>query len=685
MKYSVIIPIYKVEKYLHRCVDSVLAQTFSDYEIILVDDGSPDNCGKICDEYAKKDSRIKVVHKENGGLSSARNAGLDVAEGEYIYFLDSDDYIKENLLESCVKYMDDGYELVAFNYIGVDEATGQETPVNYRSGFLSLTTSDLRQTFFVNTLPSYRIGWEAWSRVFRRDIIENNHIRFADNKVIFAEDLYFSLCYCACIEKIISISPHLYCYIQRESSIMGKESKNMNLFRMHMLAEAVRAFWEQQGGCADLLEIFPIIYYQIVSGRIYNTQRDLSLSREELRKMIKAEFPDFSVFASYLNKLPKYKKQLTNFFGRAAAVQKIAFAKYIIDGNLPKLILKNRLTIYFGRWYKKKSPQHQAIVKRFKKTKRSGLRVFFIGTEEFGNLGDNQIALSVRAFIQETLPTAELIEVGISEYYIQKPFLKKYIKKDDIIALPGGGNVGDQYATAEEARQDIITSWKNNRKILFPQTIHYSKTDKGNEMLEIAKSHYTSENNLTFFARDQVSFDFAQKNFSCESILVPDIVLSSSKQTSQTREPQILLCMRRDVEKSVSDEEEKIIESYISKSGYELVRTDLQLEFNVQKEDRTVCLNKAFDLWSKSALLITDRLHGMIFAAITGTPCIVLANYNHKVKGAYDWISYLPYIKYAQAIGDVDKFISELLEMKNCTYDPKPLQPYFDKIRKALK
>lgn len=92
MKFSIIIPCYKVEKYLRQCVDSVLVQTFEDYEVIIVDDGSPDGCPAICDEYAIKDNRVKVIHKENGGLSDARNAGLDVAHGEYVMFLDSDDW-----------------------------------------------------------------------------------------------------------------------------------------------------------------------------------------------------------------------------------------------------------------------------------------------------------------------------------------------------------------------------------------------------------------------------------------------------------------------------------------------------------------------------------------------------------------------------------------------------------------
>ena len=93
---SVIVPVYKVENILHYCIDSILNQTYKDFELILVDDGSPDRCPKMCDDYAKKDSRIKVVHKKNGGLSDARNAGMAVATGEYISFIDSDDYVSDD-------------------------------------------------------------------------------------------------------------------------------------------------------------------------------------------------------------------------------------------------------------------------------------------------------------------------------------------------------------------------------------------------------------------------------------------------------------------------------------------------------------------------------------------------------------------------------------------------------------
>ena len=114
---SVIVPIYKVQPYIRRCIDSVMMQTYGDFELLLVDDGSPDDCGRICDEYAEKDNRIRVIHKKNGGLSDARNAGLDAATGEYIYFLDGDDCILPDLLEKAVARMECGLDMVVFSFI----------------------------------------------------------------------------------------------------------------------------------------------------------------------------------------------------------------------------------------------------------------------------------------------------------------------------------------------------------------------------------------------------------------------------------------------------------------------------------------------------------------------------------------------------------------------------------------
>ena len=121
-KISIIVPVYKVEKYINRCIDSILTQTFTDFELILVDDGSPDNCPAVCDRYANQDNRVKVIHKKNGGVSSARNSALDIAQGEYITFCDGDDYYLEDwLLELYSAAQKNSTDITMGNFIEVTE------------------------------------------------------------------------------------------------------------------------------------------------------------------------------------------------------------------------------------------------------------------------------------------------------------------------------------------------------------------------------------------------------------------------------------------------------------------------------------------------------------------------------------------------------------------------------------
>ena len=131
MMVSVIVPIYKIPEYLSCCIDSILAQTYPDFELILVDDGSPDDCGRICDDYAKRDNRIKVVHKVNGGLTSARNAGLEVAKGEWIMHVDGDDWIEPDMIESLIE---------AAQITGADMVIGDFVKYGPSAGYNKLPT-----------------------------------------------------------------------------------------------------------------------------------------------------------------------------------------------------------------------------------------------------------------------------------------------------------------------------------------------------------------------------------------------------------------------------------------------------------------------------------------------------------------------------------------------------------------
>lgn len=225
---SVIVPVYRVEKYLDRCVNSICLQTYRNLEIILVDDGSDDNCPDICDRWAKKDNRIRVIHKRNGGLSDARNAGLKVASGKYVLFVDSDDYIKEETIEVLVDSMiKNNADAVSFGYTKVDE-NGKEIekfiPKLERYDFV---TEKEKVIYIYSVLLQYAIAWEAWNRLYRMDIIKENQLRFELNKEVFAEDMCFNLYYTLCSNNIVCIKESFYSYLIRNTSIMGslKEQK----------------------------------------------------------------------------------------------------------------------------------------------------------------------------------------------------------------------------------------------------------------------------------------------------------------------------------------------------------------------------------------------------------------------------------------------------------------------------
>ena len=250
--------------------------------------------------------------------------------------------------------------------------------------------------------------------------------------------------------------------------------------------------------------------------------------------------------------------------------------------------------------------------------------------------------------------------------------------------LTGGGNFGNEYELSQNIRDDVIKNWKSNKKIIFLQTIYFINATEGKERLEKSREIYIQENNVYLFTREEKSYEFAQKTYDCESFLVPDIVLFKGKQSSIERKRQTLLCMRSDKEKKLSDVERlKIIEA-VQASKSEIIYTDTQLDYNVPKEQRIVEIEKKLNLWRESELVITDRLHGMIFAAITGTPCIALGNYNQKVEGTYQWIQHLPYVKFVKNIDDMEKWVLELPKIKNCQFDHEKLVEKYDSLRRVI-
>ena len=201
---SIIVPVYNVEEYLDECVESLANQTYPDIEIILVDDGSPDNCPQICDKWALRDNRIKVIHKENGGVSSARNAGFDIANGEWIWFVDSDDTVEANALEELLSNKDDS-DLIVF-----------------ASSTDELYTKD--EKFFDEYYFKYRFGFGPCNKLYKKSIIKDNGLQF-DTQETVGEDLLFNITYYQYANTYRFIMSNYYHYRVRENSAMQSNNE----------------------------------------------------------------------------------------------------------------------------------------------------------------------------------------------------------------------------------------------------------------------------------------------------------------------------------------------------------------------------------------------------------------------------------------------------------------------------
>lgn len=208
-KVSIIVPVYNVESYINKCVDSILKQTYENIEIILVDDGSMDLSGNICDEYLKKDNRVKVIHKKNGGLSSARNKGIENATGEFYMFIDSDDYIEENMVERMYfSLINNKCDICVCEYF-TDGLNSVDIEVDLKEDRVLDTIGAM------NELIEGNIKGFACNKIYKKDLFLD--IKFPEGKVyedIYVMHLLFNKCNCICC-----ITDKLYHYIQREDSI----------------------------------------------------------------------------------------------------------------------------------------------------------------------------------------------------------------------------------------------------------------------------------------------------------------------------------------------------------------------------------------------------------------------------------------------------------------------------------
>lgn len=281
-------------------------------------------------------------------------------------------------------------------------------------------------------------------------------------------------------------------------------------------------------------------------------------------------------------------------------------------------------------------------------------RIFIFLAADYGNLGDIAITRSQEEFLNQ-FQDRKTVVIPMKKTYRYYYSIKKQLRDDDIITLIGGGNFGDLYFGYQLKRIFIIKKFKN-KTISFPQTIFFNKNATGKLCLKATQRAIERHPDFTLIVRDSKSLRFAKKNFETKILLAPDIVMLK-KYNSETFRKGITVCLRKDKESGLSTKEKNEILQLINNKNTRIIDTQIYKKNQTWKQ-LDANLSKLLDTIASSELLITDRLHGMIFAQITKTPCLVLNNNNNKIKNTYDdWLKKCDYIKLVSRItrNDIDK------------------------------
>lgn len=345
---SVIVPVYNVELYLHRCIDSLLSQTFTDFELILVDDGSTDKSGKICDQYAKKDSRIKVIHKRNEGVSVARNTALEIASGQYTTFCDSDDYCLSMWLEDLINAMrKSNAGLVLSNYQEVDEDENFIQLGIRHYGTWDTSNEKGKIDYIIRRVLGKKTewnGWAIWASLFHTEFIKKYKIQFCASCANFAEDLGFVLEYLLFCDSVVCIDSCQYCYVQHSNSMM---SNSLNIVKLDSLNEVSAQFGHRFFKVitdVKYKKIYPLIHFLIMQNQYKKIRYGDATKRlpDEIEKIQNKKW-----YAQQTNRFIKCYRTMNKYFDKNEKLELILWNRYCMHRNWKRFSYESAIMYKF--------------------------------------------------------------------------------------------------------------------------------------------------------------------------------------------------------------------------------------------------------------------------------------------------------------------------------------------------
>lgn len=647
---SIIIPIYNVESYVSQAIKSAIHQTYQKIEIILVDDGSTDNSSNICDSYAREYSNISVIHKKNGGLSDARNAGLKNANGEYVYFLDSDDWIEPYTIETLLTFANENeLDVVLFDARVVDE-----------NGASYLDSNRYFRYYRQNTYPSRTSGPMMFEEMIKNReyyssvpllFIRKNALRIHFEDILHEDEL-FTIMLLYSIKSVGYYPEQLYVRRIRQGSIMTVPKTKQHYLGMSKVVTNLLHLAEKDSSvvryACTLLQNTELIY----SGLTQEDKKGVRTIRQSLLNDIKSnryyDSKRLKIVCSLIKLYPLFDKYRNSKYYRSL----------VLTSHISKI------KEYIVNLYKIKTNKEQTI--------------YLLGTPLHGNLGDHAIAISERQYFEEILPEHAVEEINMPMLVHCKKILKHCFKNNDLLVISGGGWLGNQWYHNEVIVEYILNNFSDNKIIILPQTLYFYKNKEFAKQICKARKAFQNTNYLLFL-RDRGSCNQADEFFKSKYLYAPDMALRLNLDIPTLKRSGILVCFRDDKERCMNQEERSDIIDKLSSEFGEIKYTTTVVS-DVNPDNRVFSVYKKLLEISRAQILITDRLHAMIFAAITCTPCIAFDNSSKKVSGVYDWIKNLKYIK---CIGSTNEFSNALIDLQNVR-DCKYLQPSYQEMTSEI-
>ncbi len=317
---------------------------------------------------------------------------------------------------------------------------------------------------------------------------------------------------------------------------------------------------------------------------------------------------------------------------------------------------------------------------------RTNKKALLVGVPNHSNIGDMAITVAEKAFLKNCRISFASLTTNECEDNIS--MLKKAVRPDTVICFHGGGNLGNLYEYEERIRRMLLTEFKENPSVIFPQTVHFTSDCEGEADMKAASSVYGAHKKLTIVLRDDSSIETARELFpNANLIYSPDIVMGMDKDTFGVKKAErngVLLCFRHDFEKALSDADKETVTSRLSELGISFGYTDMMAKNDhvAQGAQYGLVSDKMREL-SGAKLVITDRLHGMIFSAITETPCIAFGNFNHKVEQSYKVLKHLDYIKFVNSAEEAAELVDKMYGILG-HYDRSPITPQYDGLKNIL-